>query len=138
MRIVAFGKKNPRSICLNDGKEDVWFYISDRAKIDITTLQKDDEVDIEFTEGTKGGKFISVLTVKNGTPVTAKPSTTSSEKKPFVPYSGKSPEEQNSIKRQAIGHMVSRTIIGLQGTVDINNVTAVIDTLYKKYVEVVG
>jgi hypothetical protein len=50
---------------------------------------------------------------------------------------GKSPEEQASIRSQAIGHMVSRTLIAMQGTVEPNNVCALIDTLYQKYSSIV-
>lgn len=52
-----------------------------------------------------------------------------------------SPEEKNkqdSIKRQAIGHMTSRSLIALQGQVDVNNINSIIESLYKKYVELVG
>ena len=50
----------------------------------------------------------------------------------------KSPEVQNSIKRQAIGHMTSRTMIGLQGIVHPDNVEELMEKVYKKYVELVG
>jgi hypothetical protein len=52
--------------------------------------------------------------------------------------STKSPDVQNSIKRQAIGHMVSRTIIGLQGQVSVEEVDEVARKLYKLYQELVG
>jgi len=51
---------------------------------------------------------------------------------------GKSPEVQASIKRQAIGHMVSRTLIALTGQIDRNSVIEVMEVLYKKYQELVG
>ena len=51
---------------------------------------------------------------------------------------GKTPEVQESIKRQAIGHMTSRTLISLQGHVDPNNVEAIAERLYKKYQDLVG
>jgi len=138
MKIVAFGKKNRNNVLLNNGKTEDWYFVSDRAKFDVNTLSVGQDIDVVFEESEKPGKygqkgkFITSITTTGTSP------TPVIEKKPFVPYSGKSQEEQNSIKRQAIGHMVSRTIIGLQGSVDINNVTSVIDTLYKKYVEVVG
>lgn len=50
----------------------------------------------------------------------------------------KSPEVQDSIKRQAIGHMTSRSLIALQGQVDPNNITGLMEVLYKKYQELVG
>ena len=52
-----------------------------------------------------------------------------------------SPEDKakrESIKRQAIGHMTSRSLTSLQGYVDINNVEDVIRKLYKLYQELVG
>lgn len=48
---------------------------------------------------------------------------------------GKSPEEQNSIMRQAVGHVVSRSLISMQGTVDINNIESIVDTLYDLYLK---
>lgn len=50
----------------------------------------------------------------------------------------KSPEVQASIKRQAIGHMTSRTLIALQGHIDQNTIIGVMETIYKKYQELVG
>ncbi len=51
---------------------------------------------------------------------------------------GKSPEVQASIKRQAIGHMTSRTMIALQGHIDPNNIQEQIRAIYALYVELVG
>ena len=45
---------------------------------------------------------------------------------------------QDSIKRQAIGHMTSRTLIALQGHVDPNTITDLMKTIYQIYVELVG
>jgi hypothetical protein len=42
-------------------------------------------------------------------------------------------EKQKSIRSQAIGHMVSRSLISLQGSVDINNIKSIIDTLFEHY-----
>lgn len=54
------------------------------------------------------------------------------------PRYGKSPEEQMTIKRQAIGHMTSRTLISMQGIVTPDNVMELIDKLYDKYSELIG
>ena len=52
---------------------------------------------------------------------------------------GKSPEVQNDIKRQAIGHMTSRTLIALQGTSMVNsNLEETIEKIYRKYQQLVG
>ena len=138
MKIAAFGKKNPNTICLSDGNVEAWYYVSSKVKDYLSKLHKGDEIDIEVTQGDRG-KIITFIkqTGSNQFSVPTsetKASSYSSEKK----YYGKSPEEQESIKRQAIGHMVSRTLISMQGTVDVNNVCGIIDTLYKKYQEVVG
>lgn len=50
----------------------------------------------------------------------------------------KSPEVQESIKRQAIGHMTSRSLIALTGQVDVNNIEEIAESLYKLYVKLVG
>lgn len=42
-------------------------------------------------------------------------------------------DKQKSIRAQAIGNMVSRSLISLQGTLDINNIGTVIDSLYEHY-----
>ncbi len=44
----------------------------------------------------------------------------------------------NSIKRQAIGHMTSRSLVALQGTLDPNTIQEQIRALYKLYTELVG
>jgi len=51
---------------------------------------------------------------------------------------GKSPVEQDSIKRQAIGKMTAQSLIAMQGQVDPNNIVGLIETLYAKYRELVG
>lgn len=47
----------------------------------------------------------------------------------------KSPEVQESIRKQAIGNMTSRSLISLQGQVDVNAIHEVIKALYKTYDE---
>lgn len=42
-------------------------------------------------------------------------------------------DKQKSIRAQAMGNMTSRTLIGLQGTYDINNVGEIIDTVFEHY-----
>lgn len=42
-------------------------------------------------------------------------------------------DKQKSIRSQAIGNMVSRSLIALQGSFDINNIGTLIDTLYEHY-----
>ena len=140
--ILFFGKKNPNTICLGTGETDKdWYYMTDEVKDFISKYDRGTEVEFECKAGPKG-KILTFIKPKAG--ATQKDATSCAT--PGVTVGGavqtnkygKSKEECDSIKRQAIGHMVSRTIIGLQGSVDINNVTSVMDTLYKKYVELVG
>ena len=44
----------------------------------------------------------------------------------------------SQLRRDEIGHMVSRTLIALTGQIDRNSVTEVMEVLYKKYQELVG
>lgn len=108
----------------------VWYFMTQPVVdfVNGTKIVPNDE--IEFTsEEIKGEDTITRVTKIGG----SSSGTGSSAGK----FYEKSPEVQESIKRQAIGHMVSRTIKGLQG-VDLNNINTVIDSLYKKYQEVVG
>ncbi len=59
-------------------------------------------------------------------------------KKKTIGRYNKSPEVSESIKRQAIGHMTSRSLIALQGQVDINNIQEIAESIYKMYVKLVG
>ena len=134
----------------------------------ISTLPKDIEGKIVTytTELQQGQKFINKITVVGQgsvtQPVTTGATTTSgtevkatTQKDGYLPKEewiakmkaegkwnehtdNKSPELQNSIKRQAIGHMTSRTLIGLQGIVHPDNVEELMEKVYKKYVELVG
>ena len=134
----------------------------------ISTLPKDIEGKIVTytTELEQGQKFINKITVVGQgsvtQPVTTGATTTSgtevkatTQKDGYLPKEewiakmkaegkwnehtdNKSPELQNSIKRQAIGHMTSRTMIGLQGIVHPDNVEELMEKVYKKYVELVG
>jgi hypothetical protein len=49
-----------------------------------------------------------------------------------------SPEVNESIKRQAIGHMTSRALMALQGQVDLNTIHDVTKKLYATFQELVG
>jgi VCBS repeat-containing protein len=140
MFILAFGKKNPNTICLGETateEKGTWYYMTEKTKPYLTKMKKGDEVTIEHSDedGKRTITFVKTGTGNKAVVGTKAPAPKEGSSGKFY---GKSPEEQESIKRQAIGHMVSRTIIGLQGSVDANNVLSIIDTLYKKYVEVVG
>lgn len=48
-------------------------------------------------------------------------------------YTPRTPQERREIRACAIGHMVSRTMISLQGHVDPNNVAGLVSQLYAEY-----
>ena len=54
------------------------------------------------------------------------------QKKAFNPYD-KSPDVQESILHQAVGHMTSRALIALQGQVDINSIHEIASKLYDTF-----
>jgi hypothetical protein len=119
-----------------------WYGFSEGCASQIATIQWKDEVECKFEN--VDGKDIIVSISKVG--ATSTPSnddsanketasqptpTAAQEPKQHRNYSGNDTSEQ--IKQLAIGHMVSRTIIGLQASIDINNMCSVIDTLWEKY-----
>jgi len=143
MIIKAFGIKNPNSVCLEDGGVEGWYYMTDKVRDYMKKFPKGTDVEVTVEQKEKG-KIITFFKppTNNGGNSTggsmSEPSMSSPSTPTPAPYVaktyGKSPEENHSIKAQAIMHAVSRTIIGLDG-VDLNNVNSVIDTLYNKYSE---
>ena len=60
------------------------------------------------------------------------------KKNPSSKTKDRGSDVNTSIKRQAIGHMTSRSLIAMQGHVDPNNIVGLVETLYAKYKELVG
>lgn len=113
-----------------DGQE-VWVNCSDAIKnYAKNNINEGDMVDFEYKKEGKNYTVTSDKVIKVGTggntaskPITSKPKSSGSYSSS---YSGefmrpKTPEERQDIRQQAIGHMVSRVIAGLEG-VDVNNV----------------
>ena len=122
-----------------DGKEE-WVECSSPVKeFAKQHINEGDMVEFEY-ELKAGKKHIKGLINKEGEPAPkgdySKPASTTKASS----YSGKSfdPSVNESIKRQAIGHMTSRTLIALQGRVDPNNIYEIMAEIYKKYQELVG
>lgn len=152
MKIVAFSKNGKMAKMSDDTGEEKWYFFTEKVEQFIKKFSVGDTV--EATVAEKEGKQILTFIKGNGTGgFSPKTSTASFDdpsetdeapkttfKSTFTPAKtwGKSPEEQNTIKRQAIGHMVSRTLISMQGLVSVDNVEGIIDRLYAKYQEVVG
>ena len=124
----------------------VYDYVSKNFKEgDKVTLQTDNDTVVKVTKGEgvvqeakttpkyvcedcgkelKDGKYKKCYNCNKKAPKT------STENKS---YGYKSPEVQESIRKQAVGHMVSRSLIALQGQVDINAIHEVIKALYVTY-----
>ena len=116
-----------------DGLPLEWYVITPSVAPYIGKINVGDTVTIKSEKKGDKNHLVHIVQVSGGT---SSPTPPAQEKK--AGWSPKSPEEQNSIKRQAIGHMVSRTLIGMQGAVNESNVEALIDKLYGKYQQVVG
>jgi hypothetical protein len=118
-----------------DGK---WFFLGEAVLSFAKTFKRGDEVEVT-TESKDGKNFVTYIKAGTKAPSTQSQTTSASPSGIYTkPTYGKSAEEQNSIKRQAIGNMTSRTIIGLQGLVDVNNIHDIIKAIYKTYEEIIG
>lgn len=100
---------------------------------------------IEFTYEQKNGKYnITSKVTKVGGSSTPPPSANRSSTNNSSSYTpppnktDKGTDVNNSIKRQAIGHMTSRTLISMQGLVDPNNIEEITRKIYALYQELVG
>lgn len=106
-----------------------WYGIPDALVTTTAALAKGDIVVLTHKQGADGKLVLE--TIKKTGAVAPK---TDAPQKTY----GKSPEEQDSIKRQAIGHMTSRTLIALQGQVDVGTIESLMEKIYKKYQSLVG
>lgn len=141
-----------------DAKGYTWYTLAPNVLEFSKTIQNGSEIDIKI-ESKNGLEYITFIKVLNSSGNDFKPTeelkcircgaklkdatyktcyTCSMEIKKEMANSPEEKERQESIKRQAIMHAVSRTLISMQGQVDINNVSSFIDMLYSKYQEKVG
>jgi uncharacterized Zn finger protein (UPF0148 family) len=139
------------ALILNEGKED-WYWLTPNIQTTIDSIPLNSEVEFEINEDL-GKKSITFIKIK-GTLGTGKQMNEFKCKKCGISLKdGKyeycytcniairkaeenSPEgkdKQTSIRAQAIGNMVSRSLIALQGQFDMNNVGEFIDSLFNHY-----
>ena len=136
--------KNGKMYLIGDREEESkWYLITAKIAEDAKKFKVGDEVDIQSS--LQGGSyylsFIGALGSVAKPATTASPENKGKDDAPYYDkpadkkYYGKSVEERNDIKRQAIAHATSRV---LQGIVTPDNVIDLMDKVYKKFIELVG
>lgn len=145
-KVIKTGKTgNYILIGENEGNA-VWYTIPTSVKPYTKDLQVGDEVTVTSKVETKpvfngNGRTeeVNVATRIMKGNVASHPSAQTSTPTTHVnKWSGeKSTEVQASIRSQAIGHMITRTLIALQGHVTPDNVSGLIDNLKVKYESIV-
>lgn len=136
MKVLAIGKGG-KVFKVGTNEADAKWYVTDEVAEYAKTVKKGDEIELKSrVEGRNN--ILTFLKITGSSPSTVSGGTTGGAsgytKKSWTPYE-KPQEVQDSIRKQACGHMVSRTLIGLQGQFDVNNVTEIIDVLYAKYLD---
>ena len=119
-----------------DGKE-VWATCSQAVKeFAKMNFQEGDDVEFEFKVNDGKYEISSNITKVGGNPKT-ETKKTSYSKATYSKYD-KGQDVNTSIKRQAIAHATSRTMIGLQGHINPENVCKILREVYTTYQEMVG
>lgn len=112
------------------------------AEVGIKSEKKDNKNHLVFiTSKTAGGPTTEPVhnTVSTPPPTQIKPQIpVVSKPTSFVSSGNKTPEVQESIKRQAIGKMVAESLVALQGQLTPATIKEVITDLYAHYQSLVG
>lgn len=149
MKIVRFGTKGQMVLLGLSSKDAKWYKMDEPVKKYISNFKEGDQIEIksEMRDGKEVLLYIS-KSGGNGSVVTQATQIANPPKAYTQPDATpvqqstnkweKSPEINDSIKRQAIAHATSRTLIALQGQVNVNNIEAVMEQVYNKYVKLVG
>lgn len=125
---------------LDDGK-DKWLECANSPEHKTTAKQVHEYAKKAFKEGDEvevetDGHYITRIS-KKGASQARKPTYNPAPKRTYE----KPKDVQESIKRQSIGNMTSRTLIALQGQIDLNTIlgdNSIIEAIYRKYQELVG
>jgi hypothetical protein len=148
-KIVKFSRGNVYVFIGQDENNGKW-YSPSRVNKFMGSISVGDPVNIK-SERIDKTNYLTFIQKANGT---SQPEVTSADIEPTVAKepiqqqtastvskaktSWRSPEEMESIKRQAIMHAVSRSLIALQGQYTSDNIEPVIRKLYSLYQELVG
>jgi hypothetical protein len=135
-KVLAIGKGG-KVFKVGSSEADAKWYVTDEVAEYAKTVKKGDEIELKSrAEGRNN--ILTFLKIVGSAPSTVSGTSSGNAsgytKKAWTPYE-KPQDVQDSIRRQAVGHMTSRTLVGLQGQFDINNVCEIIDVLYAKYLD---
>ena len=136
MKVLAIGKGG-KVFKVGTGEADAKWYVTDEVAEYAKTVKKGDEIELKSRAEGRNNilTFIKIVSSSPSTGGTATTGATGYTKKPWTPYE-KPQDVQDSIRKQACAHAVSRTLIGLQGQFDVNNVCEIIDVLFAKYQDI--
>ena len=150
MKILRMGPAG-KMICLGEAdSKGQWYIMDEPVKAHISKFAVGDVVSIRSV-AKNGKQHLTFISPMNGHPpvstgtgdasnapvaVTQASEIKTAEKKST--WTPKTAEENASIKRQAIGHMTSRSLIALQGQISVDNIETVAEKVYRKFVELVG
>lgn len=138
MKVLAIGKGG-KVFKVGTTEADAKWYVTDEVAEYAKTVKKGDEIELKSRAEGRNNMltFIKILgsSPSTSTGVSSASPSTFTAKKAWTPYE-KPQDVQDSIRKQACAHAVSRTLIGLQGQFDVNNVCEIIDVLFKKYQDI--
>lgn len=148
MKLIKKGTAGKMVLIGEDSKSAKWYVIGENVQKFISGYNENDPISIRSEK--VNGKDVLTFISKGGNgslpSAASQPESRLGEDKPvgksaYTPTTKsytKSPEEQNTIKRQAIMHAVSRSLNALQGFVNLDNIEEVTTKLYKHYETLVG
>jgi nucleoid-associated protein YgaU len=152
MKILKFGASGRMVQIGADPQNSEWYVITPTVENFIKTMKEGEDVTIRF-EKTNGKNHLSFIQRGNGA-VSSTPTGTNRvggyTKTPYTPQAtakpdvggaktyGKSPAEQDTIKRQAVMHATSRSLISMQGRVNEENIFEISEKLYMHYWDLVN
>jgi len=131
-----------------------WYTVTDKVKEIVATISRGDEVEVKAQQKDDGKLYLTEIKKTASAPVSSTSTSKhacekcgkllkddsyptcyncSMKEKNSPENLDKEAKKQATIRRQAIGHMTSRALISLQGIVDVNNITSIAETLYKKF-----
>ena len=130
-KVIAITKKNDYYRIGDDFNCSAWYKTKNVKDVEV---HQGDLVEIEFEKEGKENILTSIKVVGKSEATSTSVSSSASSKS-FTPYRSKSPEESESIRKQAVGKMVAETIKGFDGlnVTTVEMATSIIKTLFKTY-----